>query len=535
MAHPPWFGDWRATRETCVLSAILAAQAERTPEAACATFEDGSGWTYSDAWEIARRAASGLTKLGVTRGDRVLLFMPNGRGFLQAWFGAALTGATIVPMNTALRGEMLRHTVATADARIMVCHSELADRLSGLDAPKLRDVVFAGPIPRVSIPFNAWSEAHLDGAPLDCSDHPDPSEIAAILFTSGTTGPSKGVMCPHAQLGAAGAASHGYLTPSDRLYVYTPLFHTLGLGAALSALARGASIHLSGSFSAPSFWDDVRAAGCNRIVGLLSSVTGYLAATVSASGPAPFDFSMMSPITRETAQFAATQGFSYFAAFSMTELSVPLITEVDSAVYGSCGRPRDGVECRVVDPLDYETPDGEVGELVVRAREPWTLNAGYFNDPVATAAAWRNGWFHTGDAFRRDADGNFFFVDRLKDAIRRRGENVSSYEVEREISAFPGVMEVAVIGVPSVHGDQEVMAVIAPEPDADLDPVALVAFLAERCAHFTVPRYVRKVSSLPKTSTNKVTKAHLRAEGVTADTWDREAHGIRFRRKALSL
>lgn len=534
MTFPTWFEDRPATADSCVVPAILARRVAETPDAVCATFVDGSRWTYSDAWEVARRSATGLSQAGVKAGDRVLLFLPNGPAFLRAWFGVAALGAVIAPLNIALVGETLRHAIVTADAAVMVCHPELADRLRGFDAGRLETVILTGPGAAAELPFQTFDESLLRSAPADELATPQPWDIGAVLFTSGTTGRSKGVLCPYAHIGAAGAASHGYLAEDDRIYIYTPLFHTLALGAAVSALAGGASMHLAPSFSAATLWADVEAAGCNRLVGLLSSITSYLAASVDPDARAPFDFTMMSPITPETAAFANRQGFSYFAAFSMTEVSVPILTPIDSQVYGSCGRVRDGIEARVVDAHDQEVEAGAVGELILRANQPWTMNAGYLNDPAATAAAWRNGWFHTGDAFRRDVENNFYFVDRMKDAIRRRGENISSQEVEREIAAYPGVLEVAVIGVPSAHGDQEVMAVIAPKEGATLSPVALTEFLAKRCAHFMVPRFFRFMPVLPKTSTNKVIKEQLRREAVAPDTWDREAQGLRLRARTLT-
>jgi crotonobetaine/carnitine-CoA ligase len=243
---------------------------------------------------------------------------------------------------------------------------------------------------------------------------------------------------------------------------------------------------------------------------------------------------MMSPITAETTAFAQRQGFDYFAAYSMTETSVPILSGINTAVFGSCGRPRTGVACRLVDTDGNDVAGGEVGELILRAENPAVMNQGYLNDPEATAKAWRDGWFHTGDAFRQDAEGNFFFVDRLKDAIRRRGENISSVEVELEIAAFPGVMEVAVIAAHSPYGDEEVLAVIAPAPGHAVEPAALIAFLSERLAHFMIPRYVQVIEALPKTPTNKIKKSELRSKELPADVWDREAHGIRIKRQHLS-
>ncbi len=173
---------------------------------------------------------------------------------------------------------------------------------------------------------------------------------------------------------------------------------------------------------------------------------------------------------------------------------------------------------------------GDFGELVVRCDAPWAMSTGYFGNPEATARAWRNGWFHTGDGFRIDGDGDYIFVDRIKDAIRRRGENISSFEVEAEVAAFPGVRECAAVAVSSPHGDDEVMIVVEPAHATVVGPAGLTHFLIPRMPHYMVPRYVRLVDSLPRTATQRVQKALLRQTGITPDTWDREAAGIVVRR-----
>jgi crotonobetaine/carnitine-CoA ligase len=213
----------------------------------------------------------------------------------------------------------------------------------------------------------------------------------------------------------------------------------------------------------------------------------------------------------------------------MTETAVPIRSGANPEVLGTCGRPRPGVEARVVDGNDIEVPHGTVGELILRASRPWEITQGYYRNPQATAAAWRNGWFHTGDAFRRDADGNFFFVDRMKDAIRRRGENISSFEVEAEALCHPAVLEAAAVPVPSTDSEDEVLLVLTARAGQQIDPRALLRFLVPRMAHFMLPRYVRVVAEMPKTPTAKIETHRLRAEGVTADTWDREAHGVSVR------
>jgi crotonobetaine/carnitine-CoA ligase len=219
----------------------------------------------------------------------------------------------------------------------------------------------------------------------------------------------------------------------------------------------------------------------------------------------------------------------------MTELATPIVSPANPRVLGTCGRPRPGVEARVVDEHDIECAPDEIGELILRTSRPWEITQGYFRDPEATVRAWRNGWFHTGDAFRRDADGNFFFVDRRKDAIRRRGENISSFEVESEASAHAAVQDAAAIPVPSEFGEDEVMLVLTLVPGANIDPLELLRFLEPRMAHFMLPRYIRVIAAMPKTPTSKIEKHRLRAEGVTVDTWDREAHGVTVRGGALRV
>jgi crotonobetaine/carnitine-CoA ligase len=212
---------------------------------------------------------------------------------------------------------------------------------------------------------------------------------------------------------------------------------------------------------------------------------------------------------------------------------MPIVSEPNPSALGSAGKVRAGVEVRIVDDNDCEVPVGAVGELVVRTECPWALNHGYAGNPEATAAAWRNGWFHTGDGFRKDEEGNFYFVDRLKDAIRRRGENISSFEVESEVLSHPAVREAAAVAVRSEIAEDEVMAVVAIKEGADFDPAELIEFLRPRMAHFMIPRYVRVVEGLPRTPTAKIEKVKLREAGITPDTWDRDAAGIEVKREKI--
>jgi crotonobetaine/carnitine-CoA ligase len=240
------------------------------------------------------------------------------------------------------------------------------------------------------------------------------------------------------------------------------------------------------------------------------------------------------PLDEDAMGFGKRFGVPTITTFNMTEVSCPLVSEVNPTLLGSCGRPRAGVEARVVDENDAEVAVGQVGELIVRTDRPWAMNHGYHRNPEATARAWRNGWFHTGDAFRVDNSGNYFFVDRMKDAIRRRGENISSFEVESEVGAHPAVREAAAVAVKSEVSEDEVLIVVSTAPGEVLDPAELIAFLRPRMAHFMLPRFIRIIEELPKTPTQKIQKHILRNEGVTPDTWDREKAGIHVRREKLS-
>jgi crotonobetaine/carnitine-CoA ligase len=313
------------------------------------------------------------------------------------------------------------------------------------------------------------------------------------------------------------------------------MFHIGGSFITYAMLCRGASIAMVESFRTEVFWDTVRRTGSTAV--FLLGVMGTFLMKQPPGGrdrEHPLRMAFLVPLAEDGLAFSRRFSVEVFTLFNMTEIATPLISEMNPSKVGTCGRVREGVEVRLVDENDCEVETGSVGELVLRMDVPWTLSHGYNKDPAATARAWRNGWFHTGDAFRYDADGNYEFVDRLKDAIRRRGENISSFEVEAVVNLHPDVQESAAIPVPSDHGEDEIMVVVAPKTGCTIDPVMLVEFLTPRMAHFMVPRYVRILDALPKTPTAKIQKTVLREAGRTDDAWDREAAGIILRRERLS-
>lgn len=521
--------------DACVLRPLLEKWAAAQPDKVYAKLSATEQVTFRQMRDMTAATAAGLHRLGVRQGDNVIVWMPNTIDCIRVWFAINWLGATYVPINTAYQGGLLEHVLRNAGAEIIVTHAALVDRLAQVDTARLKKVVLFGgaPSPVGDLEVLPAGVLDVDGEAPPPERPIEPWDMQSIIYTSGTTGPSKGVMSSYAQLHAmSGPDSFYMLEPDDRYMCHLPLFHVGGTIPVMGMLTRGGSIALVPSFSTEDFWPKLRETG-STVVLLLGAMVNF----ITKRPPSPDDTDhpvkkfLIIPLTEDGPSFAKRFGVDVYTLYNMTEISTPLVSERNPSKIGSCGRPRAGVELRLVDGNDCEVAPGSVGELIVRTDAPWAMNSGYYKNTEATAAAWRNGWFHTGDAFRIDPDGNYFFVDRMKDAIRRRGENISSFEVEAEIAAHPAVNEVAVIPVPSEHGEEEVMCVVAPVAGGGIDPRELLEFLVPRMPHFMVPRFVRIVDALPKTPTQKVQKHILRAEGLTEDTWDREKAGIKIKRQ----
>ncbi|GAB7004705.1 ATP-dependent acyl-CoA ligase [Nocardioides sp. AN3] len=532
MTNPPAF----PSREDAVLRYVLDRRAQEEPDKPFAVFDGGSTWTRAELRSRVRRAAASLEQLGVSQGDHVVVWLPNGPDVLLYFFAINYLGAVFVPMNTAYRGGVLAHALRTSDAEIAIIDGGLATRLAELeDRGRLNRVVTVGPAPEALTGLDVIGADDLpDGGegPSELARPIEPWDTQSIMYTSGTTGPSKGVLCSYMQ---AYVSFHEetmpFLTGADRFLINMPFFHIGGATLTYTMLVNGGSIAIVDRFSGERFWAQIEETG-STVVFLL----GVMASFVQQREPSPADADnpltkvFMVPLVDDVPAFSKRFGLDVYTIYNMTELNAPLLSDANPTLRATCGRMKPGVEVRLVDHADREVPIGEVGEIVVRTEQPWALNHGYYKMPEATAVAWRNGWFHTGDSARRDADGNFFFADRLKDAIRRRGENISSMEVEVEILAHPDVREAAVVAVPSEVAEDEVLAVVAPRTGHTIDPAQLIEFLVPRMAYYMVPRYVRVVDELPKTETAKIQKASLRGLGLTPDTWDRERAGIRVTR-----
>lgn len=527
-------------RATCVLRYLVDRWADERSEQIFVHFENGAEWNYAELKQRVVAKAAGLRANGVNQGDHVALWLPNGADALIAFFAINYLGAVFVPFNTAYRGTLLAHVVANSDAKVIIVHPDLVARLVEIDCAALELAILTTTkeAPDLAgmraLRFDELGGVGDDPLPLDRPIEPWDSQ--SIIYTSGTTGPSKGVLSSYLHMFSnAGPESWPMVDGSDRFLVAAPIFHIGGMGLPFVMLARGGSIALMENFTTRDFWPFVRSSGSTAAFLLGVMATFLIKEPPSgADGDHQLRLVFMVPFTADAPAFAERFAADIFTIFNMTEISSPLVSVANPPKAGTCGRVRDGVDVRLVDGHDCEVPVGTVGEMIVRTDRPWAMNSGYYKNPEATAEAWRNGWFHTGDAFRCDSDGDYFYVDRVKDSIRRRGENISSYEVEIEACAHPAVREAAAIGVPSEVGEDDVMLIIAATPGMDIDPVELSEFLVERLPYFMVPRYLRILPDLPKTPSNKVIKTVLRKEGITTDSWDREAAGLRQRRILLS-
>lgn len=533
--------------ELCVLRYLLDRQAQQHPGRDFVRFWRGETWSYADTLARVRRRAAALRRHGVGQGDHVLCWLGNGPELLLSWFAINYLGAVYVPVNTAARGRPLEHILGDADARLMIAHPALVERLAGLEHGVLRNVLIAGSavaagdglaIEQLTVEQLADPQAAGD-AELALDRPIEPWDTQAIMYTSGTTGHAKGVLFSYVQHWTMGPEAMRAITGDDCCLIAGPIFHCGSTLYVYAMLAKGGAMAVIPEFRTAEFWPAVRDTG-SSVVLLLGVMANFLlkAPPTAADREHPLRKAYIVPFGDDARVFRDRFGVELHTVYNMTEISSPLIAgpDIEEAGIGEpglAGTPRPPFELRVVDDNDIELPAGSVGELVLRSRRPWALFSGYHRNPQATVAATRNGWFHTGDAFRIDARGRFFFVDRLKDVIRRRGENISSFELEAEITAHPKVREAVAVAVPSDISEDEVLAVVTPVEGESVGPAELIEFLAGRVAHYMVPRYVRVVDALPKTASGKLQKHALRADGITPDTWDREAAGIRLQRNRL--
>ncbi len=472
-------------------------------------------WSYADMPDLAATAAGRLHDAGLRPGDRFAVMCPNRAEFLELYLGCAWAGVIMVPINVASRGPQLQHMLANSGARVMAMTAELVPVLEQID--------------RTQIALETvWTIEALPPRGDAMAPHASrPGDTVAILYTSGTTGPSKGVCCPHAQMYWWGIIAGRLLevTEDDVLCTTLPMFHTNALNTFHQALLHGATMVLEPRFSASGFWPAMVASGATVAYVLGAMVPILMAQPASAAERGHRLRVALAPGVPEhlLGPFTARTGLRMIDGYGSTETNFTLGTTADRQRPGLMGPEVEGFEAQVVDEDDNPVPAGTPGELVLRAREPFAFATGYWAMPEKTVEAWRNLRFHTGDRVACEPDGWFRFMDRMKDAVRRRGENISAFEVEQVLLTHPEIAGAAVFPVRSELAEDEVMAAIIRTPGSTLDPAAICAFCAPLLAKFAIPRFIDFVAELPLTESGKVRKFMLIERGVGAGTWDRTA------------
>jgi len=473
-------------------------------------------WRFSDICEVAARSAGRLAAVGIVRGDRVAIMCGNRAALVETVLGCGWLGAIAVPINTASRGPALAHVLGNAGAKLLIVEPELRHALP--ETPAAIWDVDAIPGPGDAI------------APADIR----PGDPLAILYTSGTTGPSKGVICPHAQFHWWGVHACALLgvREGDVLATCLPMFHTNALNAFFQALLAGATLDVAPRFSASGFWPMLAESGAT-----VTYVLGAMVPILLARAPAPEERAHRVRIALAPgvpaylhAAFTGRTGIALLDGYGSTETNFVLGCDVAAQLPGRMGPVVPGFDARVLDDDDAEVPDGTAGELALRADAPFAFGQGYWAMPDKTVETWRNLWFHTGDRVVREPNGYFRFIDRLKDAIRRRGENISSFEVEQVLQSHPAIAGLAVFPARSELAEDEVMAAVVLREGRAGDPVEIIRFCEGKLAYFAVPRFIDFVEALPTTESGKVRKFMLIARGVGPGTWDRERAGVVVRR-----
>lgn len=518
--------------ENLVLGDLLQSRARSHRSIIFLKFREGE-LSFGEVDQAANRIAQGLAAAGVRQHDHVALMLPNCADFLFVIFALAKLGAVAVPINIEYRGEMLAHVLRTSDASMLVVDGSFVDRVVAVEhrIPGLARIAVRG-----SGDFACLKTPVLPFTQLFCHGDAAPgpripvrfSDLQAIMYTSGTTGPSKGVMCPHAHSLTCARDSLHFMAhdPGHSIYCPLPLFHAAALwDGVMAALLSGSAIGIVERFSVSRFWEDVRRFDASLALGVFAMIPILLnQAPTPCDKDHPLKSFYMGKSDLDAALFERF-GVHAVETYTSTEIGIGAASPYGQWRPGSCGTAwNERFDVAIVDHEDREVGSYRTGELAVRAKQPFVMTTGYYNYPSETARTMRNLWFHTGDLARRDQDGYIYFLERVKDSIRCRGENISAFEVEREINAHPSVLECAAYGVPSALEEEDLMVAVVRQPSAVLCAPVLAAWCAERLPAFMVPRFVQFVDTLPKTANGKVAKFELRHQGVTVGAWDRRSH-----------
>ena len=513
------------------LPVTLYRRAQALPDRLFLEEVDGGSVTYSQLLQQVGQFVTTLEEADIAADSRVAVMVPQSIQAHVAWQAIAWLKAWEVPINNEFHGEMLAYVLNNSRSRVAVTVAEFLPAICAIEdrLAHLETVILLDELPDTALQTRLDLRQH--GADqqvsLKVAREPDlgPQDVATVIYTSGTTGPSKGVVVPWGEFftafGIYGCKRDGL----DAMYTPFPINHLSGkVPVFLMASFCGRSV-LRRRFSTSDFWKDVCERSCTTTI-LIGGTATFLINQPEDEHDRSHVMRnvVMAPVMENYTDFEARFGFPIMTIYGMSECGFPFVSPPEGLVNAaSCGRLRKGWHVRIVDPSGQDVPAGEVGELLVRCDTPHSVLREYLDNPEATAKALQDGWFHTGDAFRKDEDGNYYFVDRLKDAIRRRGENISSFEVESFILRYAGIAECAAVAVPSETGEDEIKVVLTAIPGVRIDLPDLAAYCEREMPRFMVPRYFELKDALPYTPTNKVRKADLRKEGMAAAVWDRLA------------
>ena len=521
------------------LGGIIAARAAEHPDKVFIHLEERSV-TFGELDESANRFANRMKDLGIEPGDSIGIMLDNCPEFLAAWVGTAKGGFVEVPVNTGYKGDLLAYLLNQADVRALVIDARWVDRIVAIasNLATLRHLIVVGEgqdgEAKVSGP-HAYQDFIAAGSPDAPEVEVNTFDTAVILFTSGTTGPSKGAVRSHRANFSIAEATIELMDyqPGEVLFTVFPLYHVNAkTNTVIPALILDGTVVMHSRFHASTFWETTRRHGVtafNYMGALLMMLHKQPPQPDDADNPVLKAYGAPAPLEIFEA-FQERFGVQLVEVYGSTECGIVTYNTVDEMRLGSCGRAAPYYEVEIHDEMGRRCPPGTPGEIVVRPREPFIMFTEYFRNPEATIEAFRDLWYHTGDRGREDEEGYFWYLDRIKDSVRRRGENISSWEVERVINSLDEVQESAVVGVPSELTEEEVLAYVIVKPGHSITAERILDEVNARMPHFAVPRYVRFVGEFPRSPAQRVQKFVLRDQGLTADTWDREQHGYEVTR-----
>ena len=537
-----YFWNTKSDQKEWVLPKVLKEQSEKNGAKDFLQYSYNNPLTYSEVNTLANQIANSLNKLGVEKGEKVSVYMPNSLELCLSWFGILKNGSVMVPINTAYVMDFLQYIIESSDSKIIIIAEEYMDRLKNIEdrIPLIENIIVwpreeKGSLDLMDYKGKAKTYSWKEFVESGDKNEPDVEithlDHARLMYTSGTTGRSKGVVRPCA---ADYSSAMNYslimdITPDDVVFTCLPLFHSNAMVMGVyPAMIQGAKVVVEEKYSASNFWKwmkDFKITKFN-LVGVMSYFM-WNAPVVPEEKEHEVKLVLGSPAPHDIIEdFMERFGIKFMEGYGLTEVGqCTFMRPGEPFRIGSCGKESPGYEIKIVNPdTDEELPPDTPGELVLRPRIPNICLHYYHKMPEKTVSDFRNFWFHTGDLCRKDDDGYIFFMDRVKDYIRRRGENISSFEVENMVSSHPKINEAAAIAVKvdeeGRYSEDEVMIVIVKEEGKNLDPKEIIEFLKPIMPKFMIPRFIKFRKSLPKTPTNRVQKAKLREEGVTADTWD---------------